>query len=95
METFRLVGFTDDDGWWIEDLNLKTEDYYCLCNGLHISDRIVNASQLLMKQQFKVRGLQNTLLGENLSFKLVSDASVVQILHTGTNRHVLMFSKLL
>lgn len=82
-----------------EDLDLKTEDYYSLCNGLHISDHIVNASQLLIKEQFQVNGLQNTLLGENLSFKPVSvsnsDASVVQILHTGTNRHILKLYKFL
>ena len=58
--------FADSDGsWWIEELNLKSDDYYCLCNGFHISERVVNASQQLMRQQFKVGGLQNTLLGQN------------------------------
>ena len=53
----RVVQFADSDEeggrWWIEELNLKSDDYYCLCNGLHISDRVVNASQQLMRQQFE------------------------------------------
>ena len=86
-----------DSDWWIKDLDLKDEDCYLLCNGHHISDRIVNASQKLMKRQYNVGGLQNTLLGQNLSFKAVSntDAAVVQILHTGTERPALIFYKLL
>ena len=56
------VADSDEKGrsWWIEELNLKSDDYYCLCNGFHISERVVNASQQLMRQQFKVSGLQSS-----------------------------------
>ena len=67
-------------------------------NGLYISDGIVNASQLLMKQQFNVDGFQNTLLGQSLKFKHVetTDTCMVQVLHTGTSRkHLLTIHKLL
>ena len=59
-----------DTTWvfWIKELNLTEEDFYCFQNGLHLSDRLINASQRLMKQHFKVHGLQNTLCGQNLTF---------------------------
>ena len=69
--------------WWIKELDLTEEDFYCLQNKLHLSDRVINASQRLMKQQFKVHGLQNTLCGQNLTFEPKSDACIVQMLHTG------------
>ena len=56
-----------------------------LTGGGHLSDRIINASQLMLKEQYKVEGLQSTLCGKQLSFRppCKSDACVIQILHTG------------
>ena len=82
----------------MKELNLSKEDHYCLTHGLELTDRIVNASQVLMKQQFGAAGLQNTLFGQSLKFKPVkktpTDACIVQILHTGrTDRPILMIHK--
>ena len=54
--------------FWIKELDLTEEDFYCFQNGLHLSEILINASQRLMKQHFKVHGLQNTLCGQNLTF---------------------------
>ena len=64
-------------------LYLTEEDFYCLQNGLHLSDRVINALQRLMKQQFKVYELQNTLCGQNVTFRPKSDVCIAQILYTG------------
>ena len=46
-----------EDDWWIKDLSLKQEDYLVLKDGGHLSDRIINASQLMLKEQYKVEVL--------------------------------------
>lgn len=78
-----IIIIIDDD--WIKELGLKKDDYFVLKDGDLLSDRIINASQLLLKNKYHIEGLQDTLRGKNLSFKPIckSDACIVQILHTG------------
>ena len=66
-------------------MNLTMEDFHSLRDGKELSDKIVNAAQHLLKQQFSnICGFQSTLLGQNLSFKAIpSNCHYVQILHTG------------
>ena len=49
------------------------------------TDTIVDTSQVLLSLQFpSIAGFHSTLLGQNLSFRAVSqDATSVQIIHTG------------
>ena len=71
--------------WWIKDLSLYDADKEVLLENKELTDNIINAAQSLMKAQFPgFAGLQNTLLGINISFKPVSRTmKSIQILHTG------------
>ena len=75
------------DSWWLKHLDLKVHDRNCLSEGLLITDKIINAAQKLLSQQFPhVSSLQSTLLGQKLMFLPLTSANyyAVQILHTGT-----------
>ena len=82
-----FYGMAIGDSWWIKDLCLKKEDKCMLFNGFSLNDRLVNASQVMIKERFRVDGLQSTFLGQKLKFIPVSksDTYVIQILHTGTS----------
>ena len=50
-----------------------------------MNDKIINASQQLLRKQYpQIGGLQNTLLGQNLSFS-VERAEFVQVLHASSH----------
>ena len=53
-------------------------------SGKWLSDLHVHAAQLLMKRVSDIGGLQDPLLGQNLSFK-ASEGEIVQVLHSGGN----------
>ena len=72
---------------WLPHLGLDKDDEQRL---LHVStwlnDKIVNASQRLLKDDHPhISGLQNTLLGENLSFSPELD-ECVQVLHNESDQ---------
>ena len=50
-----IIIIIDDD--WIKELGLKKDDYFVLKDGDLLSDRIINASQLLLKNQYHIEGL--------------------------------------
>ena len=55
--------------FWIESLHLLMSDYDVLLNGSWVTDNIVNAGQIIIKDTFPhICGLQNILLGMNLQF---------------------------
>ena len=56
-----------------------------------LDNRVINASQALLKSMTHTPGLQCTNLGSNLSFEVVKE-SFVQILHNGTNHWVTVSS---
>ena len=74
-----------DFSWWIEGLGLYDTDREVLLSSKELTDTIVDASQVLLSLQFpSIAGFQSTLLGQNLSFRAVSqDVTSVQIIHTG------------
>ena len=63
-----------------------------LCSStLWLNDAIINAAQMLLKQQAgdNYVGFQSTLLGKNLKYKLVErEKPLLQILHVDTNHWV-------
>lgn len=64
---------------------LRDEDRCHILNGSDLNDRIINAAQILLKQDYRVGGLQHPVNGQRYKFKPISkkDTDVVQILHTG------------
>ena len=53
-----------------------------------LTDRHINAASMMLQRQFsEVRGLQNTVLGQNLSFRVI-EPPFVQILHVDNNHWV-------
>ena len=71
---------------WVPSLGLNQDDHKLLLQkGAWLNDRIVNASQRLLKQDFPhIGSLQKTLLGQSLSFS-VESAEFAQVLHNGVN----------
>ena len=53
-----------------------------LLAGKWLSDVHIHAAQLLMKKVSDVKGLQNPVLGQNLTFK-AAEGDMVQVLHSG------------
>ena len=68
---------------WLANLHLTHSDRDVLLNPLGwLNDRIIDASQnLLMKQFPYIPGLQNTVLGMTLSFK-IHNGEFLQIINT-------------
>ena len=64
----------------IGDVSLTEVDKKELLTGKWLNDKVIHASQLLLKQR-KVGSLQNPLFGQTLSFAPVRD-DFVQILHS-------------
>ena len=66
----------------IGDIQLtRSERDILTSNGKWLNDLIINAAQNLLKQQFEIRGLQNTTLGQACQFSIMK-GEFVQILHT-------------
>lgn len=67
--------------YWVN--GLTETDRALLVSGRWLNDRLVNASQQLLSQQFlHLRGLQDVVMGRTLAFKIETE-EFVQILHTG------------
>ena len=58
---------------------------------LWLNDNIINAAQRLLKKQYGIPGLQNTLLGHTCTFDVVGGLEFVQVLHSN-NSHWLTIS---
>ena len=70
-----------------------------LCNSCHcmyyrqilesntqwLNDKIINAAQRLLKKQYGVPGLQDTVLGHTCAFDVVGGLEFVQVLHSNGN----------
>ena len=69
---------------WLPSLGLEEKDRQLVSNPLGwLSDSVINACQRLLKEAHPhVNGLQNTLLGQTLAFRVEPD-EFVQILHDG------------
>ena len=52
-----------------------------------LNDKIINVAQSLLKNQYKMKGFQNTTLGCNLSFDIMR-TEFIQILFNGNNHWV-------
>ena len=76
--------------YWIKDLGLFVSDRASLTNGRYISDAVINATMLILKNKFPhIGGLQNTILGETLSsYNAVQNMSFVQDLHVNGNHWI-------
>lgn len=62
---------------WIKEFNLFDVDEQCITNGGWLNDKILAAGQTLLKEAHpRFGGLQDTILGENLSFKVASSAFI-------------------
>lgn len=83
----RVVVNTDDEDTWrkIGDVRLTEKDRDDLLGANWLNGRVIEASQILLKQAYDhIGGLQTPLLGQTLQFDIVT-ASMVQILHSGGN----------
>ena len=53
--------------FWIPSLSLYMDDYYALTEGRWLSDSIIHAGQMMLKEAFPmIGGFQATILGEVL-----------------------------
>ena len=87
----------DDDAFKSDNVWLKTstvmltmEDKRVLTSGEWLNDQHIQAALTLMKEDqdlLPVDGLQDPLLGENLSFQ-VCGSEMVQILHSGSSHWI-------
>ena len=50
-----------------------------------LNNRIINAAQGLLKEQYGIPGLQDTVLGSTLAFDVVGGKEFVQVLHSNGN----------
>lgn len=95
-EVLELSSEDDDafnsDNVWLKTATvvLTTEDKRVLTSGEWLNDRHIQAALTLMKEDqdlLPVDGLQDPLLGENLSFQ-VCGSEMVQILHSGSSHWI-------
>ncbi|XP_047131204.1 uncharacterized protein LOC124810404 [Hydra vulgaris] len=55
-----------------------------ICNNEMLTDNIINAAQKMLLQQYpNTKGLQDPILGQNLSFAILKNEEFVQVLHDG------------
>ena len=72
----------------IPELGLHPEDKVCLAKGKWLTDNIINAAQRLLKTTHShIGGLQDTLLGETLSFE-IQHGVFVQILNVSQSHWI-------
>ena len=80
-----MVGYEDAsvmEEYWLRSLGLLLEDRQCLRKGGWLTDRVINAGQVLLKTDYpQIGGLQPTTLGEVLGFTS-QDSVFVQVIHT-------------
>ena len=80
-----------NQGLWLPDLNLFSEDKEILLSDSWLNDHLINAAQKLLQAAFPhIPGFQCTLLGQALAFD-VECGEFIQILHNGQG-HWLMIS---
>ena len=73
------------ENFWIEELNLLEEDREILLSPVgFLTDNIVDAAQMLLKQAFSTPGFQNVCCGLTMNFD-IQHGEFVQILHDGFN----------
>jgi len=71
---------------------LNTGDLLSISNQQMLSDNVINVLQKMLKRQYhNTSGLQDTVLGQTLSFDVIQNKPFVQILHNG-NAHWLAIS---
>lgn len=78
--------------YWLQihGIELYQADKDLLLNGQWLTDKIIHATQLLLKNDstlLPVGSLQDPILGQTLAFDIASEESV-QILHSGGNHWV-------
>ena len=74
--------------YWIQELTLFPSDKKSLINSRWLSNALINAGQKLLKDAYPhISGLQPTLLGMTLAFKVQSE-QFVQVLHINENHWV-------
>ena len=68
--------------WWVKDLLLTVEDKEILESGRWLNDKHISAAQQLLRKQYPfVSGLQNPILGSNLTFDVMETEGVQIINH--------------
>lgn len=72
------------DSLWLEidGVKLHQTQKNILASAGWLDDNIINAAQALLRKQFGLPGLQNTILGCTLTYEIMSEP-FVQILHNG------------
>ena len=66
-------------------IKLSLHEISRLCSQQMLTDWHINAASMMLQRQFpEVRGLQHTVLGQNLSFRVI-EPPFVQILHVDNN----------
>lgn len=71
-----------DPTYWIQSLEF---DLQTLEKGKDVTEKIINASQIVLKMHFKVQGLQCISNTQSLQCNLMPDGALsIQIHHTGT-----------
>ena len=100
LESDSPIVITNDDPdpvctWWIKELGLHMSDKESLDANMDLTDNVINAAHLLLREQYPhIGGLQDTILGQKLLFKPVSsNKTSVQILHTGMYISICMSPK--
>ena len=78
-----FLSYHRTSGPWLDHLNLDVSNKKILeSENDWLDDKLINASQNLLKKQYpQIGGFQNTLFGQNLSFK-VERGTFVQIIHS-------------
>ena len=71
---------SEQSKYWIKDLGLYMSDRESLNDGEWLTDAVINAAQLVLKNQFAVGGLQDTNHGHTLTYDIVRQ-EFIQILN--------------
>ena len=81
---------TDPDKHWLKifNLSLKQKDKNIIINKDMLNDRIIDAAQIIMKNQFKhspqINGFQPTIFKQNTKHFKKTNKDMLQILHRGS-----------
>ncbi|XP_047140784.1 uncharacterized protein LOC124815932 [Hydra vulgaris] len=64
--------------------DIPRHDFEAIGSNEMLTDNIINAAQkMLLRQYPNAKGLQDPILGQNLSFSILKDEEFVQVLHDG------------
>jgi Ulp1 family protease len=78
--------------FWVKELKLTFSHKRCIESGEWLSDDIIDAFQELLKLSYaEVKGLQDTILGEALSFE-ICQGKFLQILNINRNHWIVVSS---